>query len=137
MIRNKVILIGRLTKDIELKKTQSDVSCASFSLAVDKPYKKDREHPEATFVSCTAWRAQAEFLAKYFAKGDKVAIEGYLDDNKWEDKDGNKHNDKIVVVNEVEFVEKKANKSTDNTSENTQNTATVADNSDNDEDLPF
>lgn len=135
MIRNKVILIGRLTKDIELKKTQSDVSCASFSLAVDKPYKKDREHPEATFVNCTAWRAQAEFLAKYFAKGDKVAIEGYLDDNKWEDKDGNKHNDKIVVVNEVEFVEKKANKQTNESQ--TTNEATTNVDDDSDESLPF
>lgn len=135
MIRNKVILIGRLTKDIELKKTQSNVSCASFSLAVDKPYKKDREHPEATFVNCTAWRAQAEFLAKYFAKGDKVAIEGYLDDNKWEDKDGNKRNDKIVVVNEVEFVEKKANKQTSD-SPVTNEAATNVDD-DSDESLPF
>ena len=136
MIRNKVILIGRLTRDIELKKTQSDVSCVSFSIAIDKPYKKDREHPEATFVNCTAWRAQAEFLAKYFAKGDKVAVEGYLDDNVWTDKEGKERKDKIVVVNEVEFVEKKGNKTTDNTSEDNNNT-TVADNSDNDEDLPF
>ena len=135
MIRNKVILIGRLTKDIELKKTQSDVSCASFSLAVDKPYKKDREHPEATFVNCTAWRAQAEFLAKHFAKGDKVAIEGYLDDNKWEDKDGNKRNDKVVIVNEVEFVEKKANKQTSD-SPATNEAATNVDD-DSDESLPF
>ena len=135
MIRNKVILIGRLTKDIELKKTQSDVSCVSFSLAIDKPYKKDREHPEATFINCTAWRAQAEFLAKYFAKGDKVAIEGYLDDNKWEDKDGNKRSEKVVVVNEIEFVEKKANKQTSD-SPATNETATNVDD-DSDESLPF
>lgn len=135
MIRNKVILIGRLTKDIELKKTQSDVSCASFSLAVDKPYKKDREHPEAIFVNCTAWRAQAEFLAKYFSKGDKVAIEGYLDDNKWEDKDGNKRNDKIVVVNEVEFVEKKSNKQTSDSPAINEAATNVDD--DSDESLPF
>ena len=135
MIRNNVILIGRLTRDIELKKTQSGVSCVSFSLAVDKPYKKDREHPEATFVNCTAWRAQAEFLAKYFAKGDKVAIEGYLDDNKWEDKDGNKRSEKIVVVSEVEFVEKKANKQTTD-SPATNEIATNVDD-DSDESLPF
>ena len=135
MIRNKVILIGRLTRDIELKKTQSDVSCVSFSLAVDKPYKKDREHPEATFVNCTAWRGQAEFLAKYFAKGDKVAIEGYLDDNVWTDKEGKERRDKIVVVNEVEFVEKKANKQT-NDSPATNEAATNVDD-DSDESLPF
>lgn len=135
MIRNKVILIGRLTRDIELKKTQSDVSYVSFSLAVDKPYKKDREHPEATFVNCTAWRGQAEFLAKYFAKGDKVAIEGYLDDNVWTDKEGKERRDKIVVVNEVEFVEKKANKQT-NDSPVTNEVATNVDD-DSDESLPF
>lgn len=135
MIRNKVILIGRLTRDIELKKTQSDVSCVSFSLAVDKPYKKDREHPEATFVNCTAWRGQAEFLAKYFAKGDKVAIEGYLDDNVWTDKEGKERRDKIVVVNEVEFVEKKANKQI-NDNPATNEAATNVDD-DSDESLPF
>ena len=111
------------------------LSCASFSLAVDKPYKKDREHPEAIFVNCTAWRAQAEFLAKYFSKGDKVAIEGYLDDNKWEDKDGNKRNDKIVVVNEVEFVEKKANKQTSDSPATNEADTNVDD--DSDESLPF
>jgi single-strand DNA-binding protein len=135
MIRNKVILIGRLTRDIELKKTQSDVSCVSFSLAVDKPYKKDREHPEATFVNCTACRGQAEFLVKYFAKRDKVAIEGYLDDNVWTDKEGKERRDKIVVVNEVEFVEKKANKQTSD-SPATNEAATNVDD-DSDESLPF
>lgn len=136
MIRNKVILIGRLTKDVELRKTASDISFAGFSLAIDKPYKKDREHPEAIFVNCTAWRGQAEFLAKYFSKGDKVAVEGYLDDNVWTDKNGIDRRDKIVVVNEIEFVEKKNSTSDGKATSNTENSQFVAVEEDPD-DLPF
>lgn len=123
MIRNKVILIGRLTRDVELKKTASDISFANFSLAIDKPYNKEKDHPEAVFVNCNVWRNRADFLAKYFGKGDKVAIEGYLDDNVWTDKDGREHKDKIVIVDDIEFVERKSNKSAENDSAKTESSA--------------
>lgn len=137
MIRNKVILIGRLTRDIELKKTASDISFANFSLAIDKPYNKEKDHPEAVFVNCNAWRNRADFLAKYFGKGDKVAVEGYLDDNVWTDKDGREHKDKIVVVDDIEFVERKSNKSTENDSAKTESSARSDDEDEDDSDLPF
>lgn len=137
MIRNKVILIGRLTRDIELKKTASDISFANFSLAIDKPYNKEKDHPEAVFVNCNVWRNRADFLAKYFGKGDKVAVEGYLDDNVWTDKDGREHKDKIVVVDDIEFVECKSNKSTENDSAKTESSARPDDEDEDDSDLPF
>ena len=137
MIRNKVILIGRLTRDIELKKTASDISFANFSLAIDKPYNKEKNHPEAVFVNCNVWRNRADFLAKYFGKGDKVAVEGYLDDNVWTDKDGREHKDKIVVVDDIEFVERKSNKSTENDSAKTESSARSDDEDEDDSDLPF
>lgn len=137
MIRNKVILIGRLTRDIELKKTASDISFANFSLAIDKPYNKEKDHPEAVFVNCNVWRNRADFLAKYFGKGDKVAVEGYLDDNVWTDKDGREHKDKIVVVDDIEFVERKSNKSTENDSAKTESSARSDDEDEDDSDLPF
>lgn len=137
MIRNKVILIGRLTRDIELKKTASDISFANFSLAIDKPYNKEKDHPEAVFVNCNVWRNRADFLAKYFGKGDKVAVEGYLDDNVWTDKDGREHKDKIVVVDDIEFVERKSNKSTENDSAKTEGSARPDDEDEDDSDLPF
>ena len=140
MIRNKVILIGRLTRDVELKKTASDISFANFSLAIDKPYNKEKDHPEAVFVNCNVWRSRADFLAKYFGKGDKVAVEGYLDDNVWTDKDGREHKDKIVVVDDIEFVERKSNKSAENDSAKTESSAQSDDEEEDDEDensLPF
>lgn len=137
MIRNKVILIGRLTRDIELKKTASDISFANFSLAIDKPYNKEKDHPEAVFVNCNVWRNRADFLAKYFGKGDKVAVEGYLDDNVLTDKDGREHKDKIVVVDDIEFVERKSNKSTENDSAKTESSARPDDEDEDDSDLPF
>lgn len=137
MIRNKVILIGRLTRDIELKKTASDISFANFSLAIDKPYNKEKDHPEAVFVNCNVWRNRADFLAKYFGKGDKVAVEGYLDDSVWTDKDGREHKDKIVVVDDIEFVERKSNKSTENDSAKTESSARSDDEDEDDSDLPF
>ena len=137
MIRNKVILIGRLTRDIELKKTASDISFANFSLAIDKPYNKEKDHPEAVFVNCNVWRNRADFLAKYFGKGDKVAVEGYLDDNVWTDKDGREHKDKIVVVDDIEFVERKSNKSTENDSAKTESSTQSDIEEEDDSDLPF
>lgn len=143
MIRNKVILIGRLTRDVELRKTASDISFANFSLAIDKPYNKEKDHPEAVFVNCNVWRSRADFLAKYFGKGDKVAIEGYLDDNVWTDKDGREHKDKIVIVDDIEFVERKANKTNENDNAETNSSAVAGDGEDEEENdesedsLPF
>jgi single-strand DNA-binding protein len=107
MISNHAVLIGRLTRDVEVRKTQSDKSVASFTIAVNKPYNKEHDHPEADFFGCTAWEAKADFIAKYFKKGDKIAVAGRLQTREYE-KDGNKQRIVELVVEEVEFVEKRS-----------------------------
>lgn len=105
-VSNKVILIGRLTKDIEVRNTESGKSVASFSIAVNRPYNKEHDHPEADFFNCVAWEQRAEFIAKWFAKGDEIRIAGRLQTRKWE-KDGEKRSVTEIVVEEVEFGQKK------------------------------
>ena len=99
---NVVVLTGRITADIELKKTQSDVPYCKFCLAVDKRAKQG-EDKQANFINVTAWRHSAEFLSKYFKKGDGVTISGSIDTNQFTDKDGNKRTSFEILVNDVEF----------------------------------
>ena len=99
---NIVVLTGRLTADIEVKQTQSGVSFAKFCMAVDKDYKSGEER-QANFINVTAWRQSAEFLAKYFKKGDGITISGSIDTNQYTDNDGNKRTSFEVVMNKAEF----------------------------------
>ena len=78
MALNTVVIVGRLAKDIELKQTPTGKTVTNFTVAVDKPYNKDNDHPEANWIDCIAWEKTAEFLAKYFKKGSKVGIAGSL-----------------------------------------------------------
>ena len=99
---NSVKLSGRLTRDPELKQTPSGVPVASFALAVDRKFNRD----EADFIPITAWRKTAEFVAKYFHKGQRVIIsEGRIRVTPYTDRDGNKRTRFEVVADEVEFVE--------------------------------
>ena len=102
---NKTILIGRLTKDPELRHTQSDVPVASFTLAVDRGYKKE----EVDFINIVAWRGTAEFVSKWFTKGQLVAVSGRLQVRSYEDRDGNKRTATEVVADEAFFAESKRN----------------------------
>lgn len=81
---NSVNISGRLTKDPELKTTQSNISVCSFGVAVDRPGVKDK----SDFIDCVAWRNTAEFVNKYFAKGDPIEITGTLTTRNWEDQNG-------------------------------------------------
>ena len=92
---NKAIIIGRLTKDPEVRKTTSDLSVVSFTVAVDRPKKKDEEG-QADFIACTAWRQTADFLGSYARKGNMVAVEGRISTRNYDDKDGRK-----VYVTEI------------------------------------
>jgi len=103
---NKVILIGRLVKDPEVKTTQSQIAFCGFTVAVDRKFKKDGEKT-ADFISCVAWRQQAEFLGKYFQKGSRLAIIGNLQNRSYDDKDGKKIYVTEVVVDEIEFIDSK------------------------------
>lgn len=101
---NKVQLIGRLTRDVELRMTKNSKSVVSFSLAVDK---RDKT---ADFFNCIAWDMTAELMNKYLHKGNKVAICGHLQTRSFETKDGRKQTVTEVVADEVEFLERKEQK---------------------------
>lgn len=104
---NKVILIGRLTKDPEVKQNSNQTEFCMFSLAVDRRYKDADGNRQADFINCVAWRERATFLATYFKKGSKVGIVGNLQSRTYEGQDGKKVYVMEVVVDELEFVESK------------------------------
>lgn len=100
---NKVILIGNLTADPELKQSQSGTSVCSFSIAVNRKYNKDGNN-EVDFITVVAWRSQAEFVCKYFKKGKPILVCGQLQTRSWTDKQGQKRYATEVVADEVSFV---------------------------------
>lgn len=105
---NKVFLIGRLTADPELRYTQSQTPVASFTVAVDRRFSgKDDAKKVVDFFPCVAWRSTAEFVSRYFTKGQKIVIEGSIQNRDWEDKEGNKRRTTEVVCDNVEFGESK------------------------------
>lgn len=83
---NKIFIMGRLTRDPELRRTQSGTPVTSFSLAVDRDYKTQSGEKETDFIDVVAWRATAEFVAKYFTKGRMAVVEGRLQIRAWQDK---------------------------------------------------
>ena len=103
---NLVVLTGRLTFDPELKTTQSGISVTSFQIAVDRRYRAGEEK-QADFINVTAFNQQAEFVAKYFKKGNLIGFVGSFRTNRYSDKNGNNRTSFEVVVNTVQFVESK------------------------------
>lgn len=110
---NRIILVGRLTKDPELKNTQSGVTMCRFSIAVDRAYSKGQEK-QTDFIDITAWRQTAEFVAKYFSKGRVILVEGKLQNNNYTDQNGVKHYQNVVVADSVAFCGDKAQNSNQN-----------------------
>lgn len=108
---NNVSLIGRLTADPELKHTQSGIATARFSIAVDRQFVKQGEERQADFINIIAWRQTAEFICKYFGKGQRIAINGQIRTGSYTDKDGNKRYTFEVQADNVEFCESKGNSS--------------------------
>ena len=104
---NHVVLMGRLTADPELKKTASDLSVTSFTLAVDRNYGKGADR-QTDFIHCVAWRQTAEFISRYFSKGKLMAVEGSLQVRNYEDKNGNKRQAVEVLVSQAFFAESKS-----------------------------
>ena len=103
---NKSILVGRLTKDPELKTTGSGVSVCSFTIAVNRRFRNAEGNYDADFINCVAWRQQAEFLSKYFSKGRMVGICGSIQTRNYE-RDGQRVYVTEVVADEVSFVDSK------------------------------
>lgn len=97
---NNVVIMGRLTDTPELKKTQNDLSVISFAVAVNRDYSKDKI---ADFIDVVAWRQTAEFISKYFQKGNMIAIEGSIQTRNYEDKQGNKRKAVEVIARQVHF----------------------------------
>lgn len=107
---NKVILMGRLTKDPELRTTPQGLSVCSFSMAVNRRFAKEGQQ-NADFINCTAWRNTAEFIAKYFSKGNMISVVGSIQSRSWEDTNGKKQYATDVVVEEAYFTGSKENTS--------------------------
>jgi len=108
---NKSILMGRLTKDPELRRTNSGTAVCGFTLAVNR-FAKAGEKPETDFIDIVAWGKTAEFVSKYFAKGQQVAVVGRIQTRTYEDRQGNKRKAVEVVADEVHFADSKREKST-------------------------
>lgn len=100
---NRVILMGRITHDLELKQTPSGVSALTFNVAVERNYAKQGEERQTDFITCVAWRQTAEFISRYFSKGRMIALEGSLRTRTYEDKNGSKHYVTEVYVDSVSF----------------------------------
>ena len=101
---NKIVIMGRLTRDPEMRQTGSGTSVTSFSLAVERDYSgSDGGEKHTDFIDVVAWRHTAEFVDKYFAKGDMAAVIGRLQIRDWTDKDGNKRRSAEVVADNVYF----------------------------------
>ena len=100
---NKIFIMGRLTRDPELRRTQSGTAVTSFTLAVDRDFKTQGGEKETDFIDVVAWRSTAEFVSKYFTKGRMAIAEGRLQIRDWTDKDGNKRKSAEVVADNVYF----------------------------------
>lgn len=99
---NQIVLMGRLVRDPELRRTQNDHQVVNFTLAVDRDREQDGER-QTDFIPVTAWNRTAEFVAKYFTKGKMACVKGRLQIRKWEDKDGNKRETAEVAADSVYF----------------------------------
>jgi single stranded DNA-binding protein (ssb) len=146
---NSVVLVGRLTKDIEIRKTQNNLSVTSFSLAVDNRTKDAEGNKSTSFINCSAWRQSADYLSSYTHKGSLIGIEGYLQQRSFTRKDGTKASTTEVVVNRVTLLESRGS-SANNASNNAPASSSAIDEPDTseektdvtsggltDDDLPF
>ena len=100
--------MGRLTRDPELKRTNSDIPVCNFSFAINRRFKNAHGEYEADFLNCTAWRGTGEFVAKYFRKGDMIAVVGSVQTRKWEDNEGKTHTATEIVVDQAHFTGSKS-----------------------------
>ena len=105
---NHIVIMGRLTRDPELRRTGSGVAVASFRVAVDRDFApKDGGERKADFIDCVAWRQTGEFISKYFAKGRMIIVDGRLEMRDWTDKEGNKRTSAEIVVANAYFGDSK------------------------------
>ena len=111
---NKVVLIGRLTRDPELRYTSSNIPSARFSLAVDRPFTSQSGERETDFINIVVWRKQAENVKKYITKGSLVAVEGRIQTRNYEDKDGKRVYVTEILANNISFLDSKGTNTSSN-----------------------
>ena len=112
---NKTILMGRLTKEVELRQTPTSVSVAQFTIAVDRRFSSKDGQRQADFINCVAWRQTGEFIARYFGKGNMIAVIGSIQSRSWDGQNGKKQYATEVVVDEAYFTgEPKRENASDN-----------------------
>lgn len=145
---NKVILMGRLTKDVEIRQTPNNLSVARFTIAVNRRFVKDGGQ-QADFINCIAWRKTGEFISRYFQKGSMIAVVGSIQTRSWDGNDGKKQYATEVIVDEAYFTGSKAESGTgsntdlsdsgldDLNSQYGEDFATIGDDEENADDLPF
>jgi single-strand DNA-binding protein len=139
---NHIVIMGRLTRDPELRYTQNQVPVTSFTLAVDRDYSRDGGEKQTDFIDCVAWRSTAEFVNKYFFKGSMAVVSGRLQIRDWVDRDGGKRRSAEVVVDNIYFGEsKRSREESDASSGGFQPDAydgpAFAELNDDEDDLPF
>lgn len=105
---NKVILMGRMTKDVEVKTTPAGKSVCSFTVACDKRFKAQNGERQADFINCVAWEKHATTIGNYFHKGSRIMVVGRLETRSYDDQNGQKRYVTEVIVDEIEFVDTKA-----------------------------
>jgi single-strand DNA-binding protein len=107
MALNKVILLGRITQDLEIRQTTSGTACLTFTVAVDRNFKNQNGEYDTDFITCVAWKNTAEFIGRYFGRGRMIALEGSLRTRTYEDKNGSKHSVTEVFVDNASFTGEK------------------------------
>lgn len=138
---NTAILMGRLTKDPELRTTQNGTSVTSFTVAVDREYVRQGEERQTDFINVVAWRQTAEFVSRYFKKGSMIAVQGSIQTRNYEDRNGNKRTAVEVIADKVSFCGSKAESGNsvpvDAQANASDYTAINTNDSGEDDDLPF
>lgn len=109
---NRITIMGRITKDIDLKYTQSNTAVVSFSLACERDMKDKDGKRQTDFIDCVAWRNTAEFVSKYFQKGSMAVVSGRLQNKEWTDKNGNRRVQAEILVENIYFGESKRKEET-------------------------
>ncbi len=132
---NKIILLGRLTKDIELRYTQNNKCVTNYSIAVNRRFKQEGQ-ADVDFIKCVSWGKTAEFLSKYFCKGQRLALNGRLQVRKWEDETANTRYITEVVAEQVYFADSKKSSNNDTSISNNNDYPEISQEEAEDE-LPF
>ena len=134
---NHIAIMGRLTRDPELRHTQSNIPVASFTVAVDRDYKPEGGERQTDFIDCSAWRGTAEFISNYFRNGSMIVVSGRLQSRKWEDQEGNKRISWEINVDSVYFGESKRAESAEPQPGIPEYSSSFQEISDEDGDCPF